>query len=174
MPYHRAYYPDDAVVSEEQGKHFTENLNDEQRERVVALVGEIIGERVTADDIVTWLDYGKGREAAYTWVIDPIDGTKGFLAQRSYTIAVGLLKDRQPFAGVMGSPGYPESDGKIFFARDGKAYVQDLDATSPVRFACLKTVAAPTSLWWKVWKADMPTMRVWARFIPMLASISRL
>lgn len=124
----RTYYPDDAVVSEEQGEHFKEKLNGEQRERIVSLVSEVIGESVTNDDIVSWLDHGKGRDAEFTWVIDPIDGTKGFLAQRSYTIAVGLLKDRQPFAGVMGSPGYPNSDGKIFCAKDGQAYVQDLNS----------------------------------------------
>lgn len=136
----RQYYPNDAVVSEEQGAHFKEKLSAEQRHRIVALVGEVVGTPVTEDEVVSWLDHGKGRDTELTWVIDPIDGTRGFLGQRSYTIAVGLLKDRKPFAGILGSPGYPNSDGKIFFAHDGKAYTQDLGGNTPTEIRVSENV----------------------------------
>jgi 3'(2'), 5'-bisphosphate nucleotidase len=124
----RGAFPDDGVISEERGHHFLNEVADAQRTRVVSLVGEILGESVTEEDIVSWLDHGRDRDTQRTWVIDPIDGTKGFLAQRSYTIAVGFLVDKKPAAGVMGSPGYETEDGmgKLFYAAEGKAYAQNM------------------------------------------------
>ncbi len=116
----RQHFADDAVVAEEAGDHFMNTISAEQRARVVALVGETLGETVTEADIVAWLDHGRGRETARTWVIDPIDGTKGFLAQRSYTNALGLLEDKQPVAGILGCPGY--DDGWLFYAVGGEAH----------------------------------------------------
>jgi len=124
----QANFPDDGIIAEERGHHFLNEVTDEQRARVVGLVGDILGQPTSEDEIVGWLDHGRDRDTAQIWVIDPIDGTKGFLAQRSYTIAVGVLQDKQPVAGVMGSPGYETADGlgRLFFAVNGEAYGQDI------------------------------------------------
>lgn len=121
-------YPDDAVVAEESGAQFVELVPEEGREAVIGLLSEILGEEVRTADVVRWLDHGQGRPAERTWVIDPIDGTKGFLALRSYVIAVGLLDAaRQPVGGVIGAPGYPhQAGGAIFTAQGGAAFAQPL------------------------------------------------
>ncbi|RMF81646.1 MAG: 3'(2'),5'-bisphosphate nucleotidase [Chloroflexi bacterium] len=138
-------FPHDAVLAEEQGEQFLSLVEAPQREHIVALLSEILGESVTEADVVQWLDYGQGRDAARTWVIDPIDGTKGFLALRRYTIAVGLVVDGQPVAGVMGSPGYPSPDGmgKIFYAEDGRAYALLMSggAASPIHVSTRTAIA---------------------------------
>lgn len=123
----RQHFPDDGIIAEERGHHFLNEVEAPQRARVVSLVGEILGEPTTEDEIISWLDHGRDRDTERIWVIDPIDGTKGFLAQRSYTIAVGVLVDKKPVAGVMGSPGYETEDGmgKLFFAVGGKAFAQN-------------------------------------------------
>jgi 3'(2'), 5'-bisphosphate nucleotidase len=129
-----AAFPDDGIIAEEDGGQFMEIVAQEQRAEVVALLAEILNTPVTQADVVRWLDHGQRRETARTWVIDPIDGTKGFLALRSYVIAVGILVDKQPAAGVIGCPAYPTKDnaGALFHAQGGVAFMQPLTG-GPVR-----------------------------------------
>ena len=40
------------------------------------------------------------------WVVDPVDGTRSFVAGRSdYSVSIALLVDRQPVLGAVGAPG---------------------------------------------------------------------
>lgn len=128
-------FPADAVLAEEQGSQFIELVSETNRAAVAQLVGEVLGERVTEADIVRWLDYGQERAAERVWVIDPIDGTKGFLALRSYVVAVGVLVNGMPVAGVIGAPTYPSSDrqGMLFHAQSGVAYQQPMNGGAPRR-----------------------------------------
>lgn len=123
-----AAYPDDAVMAEEQGEQFLSLVGDEQRAAVVQLVGDVLGEPISEAQLVAWLDHGHGRDAARVWVIDPIDGTKGFIAGRRYSIAIGALEGGMPSAGVLASPGYPTSDGLglLFHAQRSAAYVENM------------------------------------------------
>lgn len=118
-------FPGDAILAEEQGSQFVSLVGDAQREHIIQLVSEVLGENVTQDDMVRWLDQGQDHYSKRTWVVDPIDGTKGFLALRRYSIAVGIVEDGSPTGAVLGSPGYGE--GKLFFVRDGEAFVEPLD-----------------------------------------------
>ncbi len=121
-------FPEDAVLAEEHADQFGTLLAADQRAEIVGLVSDVLGEAVSEDQISSWLDHGRGVEAERTWVIDPIDGTKGFIAMRRYSIAVGLLDRGLPIAGVLGSPGYPTPDGKglLFYAQGGAAHVEPM------------------------------------------------
>ncbi|MBZ0298999.1 MAG: 3'(2'),5'-bisphosphate nucleotidase, partial [Anaerolineae bacterium] len=73
------------------------------------------------------MDFGRDREAARTWVIDPIDGTKGFIALRQYVVAVGVLDERkQVVEGVMAAPGYLHG-GALFYTHSGRAFTERLE-----------------------------------------------
>lgn len=121
------HFPDDAIISEEAGSQFMTLTNPELRAQVVNLLTDILDVNVTQDDVVSWLDFGKGIQAKRTWVIDPIDGTKGFINLRHYVIAVGIVEDGQPTGGLMAAPAYGDGvsgyddGGMIFVAQDGKA-----------------------------------------------------
>ena len=53
----------------------------------------------------------------YIWVVDPIDGTSNFIRDLGLSvISVALLKDRQPYIGVIYFP-YRE---EIYYAQQGK------------------------------------------------------
>lgn len=71
----------------------------------------IVGEEGTAHNL--------SNESEYTWVIDPIDGTSAFAGQLpGWCIGIGLLKNRQPVAGVVYSP----MNDELFVATpDGQA-----------------------------------------------------
>ncbi|MGB1288464.1 MAG: inositol monophosphatase family protein, partial [Aggregatilineales bacterium] len=122
------YYPDDAVIAEESGQQFRDLLDDDGTAYILNLLTEILDENVTVDQFAAWLEQGQGKDASRTWVIDPIDGTKGFIAMRHYAICLGVLTDGNPTGGYMVCPGY-EGDsssagdgGMIFYVEDGVPY----------------------------------------------------
>ncbi len=128
-------FPDDAVLAEESGAQFTSLVSESERQRVLELISAGLGRPVTEQQVVEWLDFNKHQTAERTWVIDPIDGTKGFLALRHFAIAVGVVENGVPVAGVMGCPAYPGYEGgALFHAIDGRTYVQPLaDPSVPPR-----------------------------------------
>jgi HAL2 family 3'(2'),5'-bisphosphate nucleotidase len=129
------YFPDDAVMSEESGRQFMSLVAPEQRALIVDLIEQVTGIRTDEDEVAGWLDHGKAGETQRLWVIDPIDGTKGFLAGRHYVHAVGILQERQPVGGVIAAPAYPGSS-RLFYALDGQAFHLPLDAEgepTPIR-----------------------------------------
>ncbi len=125
----QAHYPDDAAFAEESGAQFLELVSDEQRAYITGLVGTILGVTVTEQEIIDWLDYGKGRTNVRHWLFDPIDGTRGFVAGRHYAVGVALIEGATLTGSIIGCPGYGTSivphyadDGAIFYAWEGKAY----------------------------------------------------
>jgi len=130
-------YPDDAVLAEERADQFVTLVSEESRAHITQLVSSVLGENVTETDLVTWLEHGRGKEAERTWVIDPVDGTKGFIAMRRYAIAIGVLEGGLPVAGIIGSPGYNE--GLLFHAQGGAAYMQPISGGEVHRIAVSST-----------------------------------
>lgn len=65
-------------------------------------------------------------EKEFVWVVDPLDGTRDFIArQRTFTVMIGLAKGGKPVLGVIHSP----IEKKTYFAVQGKgAYVHCYDA----------------------------------------------
>lgn len=127
------YFPDDAVVAEEAGSQFLELTNEEQKADIMTLLTSLLDVNVTQDDIVRWLDQGTDKaNTKRTWVIDPIDGTKGFVAMRHYAIGIGIVEDGQATGAIVATPGYgdgvsgDDEDGAIFYIKDGKVYQEPL------------------------------------------------
>ncbi len=118
----QAQYPDDAVIAEESGAQFMQLVSAEQRGTVRRLLAQVLGQPVSEGELTGWLDFGAERSAARTWVIDPIDGTKGFLARRHYVIACGLLREGRLAAGIIAAPGYGGGAGALFYTAAGAAW----------------------------------------------------
>ncbi len=59
---------------------------------------------------------GHGRDGAWRWVVDPIDGTSNYARGASrWCVSLGLIGDRTPLLGVVNSP----ATGELFAARLG-------------------------------------------------------
>ena len=43
------------------------------------------------------------------WVLDPIDGTRGFVGMRQYAVCLGLLQEGEVVLGVLGCPNLPQA-----------------------------------------------------------------
>ena len=120
-------HPQDAVIAEEGSEQFLQLINAPEREEVLRQVSAVLGEAVSETQLRAWLDHGQGREAARTWVIDPIDGTKGFIALRHYVVAVGLLDaQREVVAGLLAAPGWP-GGGQLLYTLGDAALMEPLE-----------------------------------------------
>ncbi len=96
-------FPDIPIVGEEDA---TELRNDSQGETVSKISGYIqqIMPSATSEEVLNWIDYGNGKVGNSFWTLDPIDGTKGFLRQDQYAIALALIEDGEVKLGIMGCP----------------------------------------------------------------------
>lgn len=127
------HYPADGVMAEESGAQFMTVITAEQQAEIIGLIGQIIGQPTTVEQVRGWLDHNAGLETSRIWVVDPIDGTKGFLAGRNYVNALGVLEDRQPVAGALTLPAYADErypNGILLYTTDSQAVAEALDDPS--------------------------------------------
>jgi 3'(2'), 5'-bisphosphate nucleotidase len=139
-------FPDDAIVAEEDSAALREPDNQTALEQVVFYVNSVRGE-ATTDEVCMWIDKGNAGAVGRYWVLDPIDGTKGFLRGEQYAIALALIEDGVPIWGFLGCPNYEGTDGtkgRIFVAQQGKgareyrlnrAFVRPIQVSSRTEFA---------------------------------------
>lgn len=82
------------------------------------------------------------------WMLDPIDGTKGYLAGRYYAIALGLFVKGRAVFGAMAVPGGPHCQslairGVLAFAVAGQgAWLAHPESDTPLQFAKMERSAA--------------------------------
>jgi 3'(2'), 5'-bisphosphate nucleotidase len=128
-------FPEDGVLSEERSEEFMLLLNDDQRALVQRFVTDAVGGYVFEEQVCAWLDFGKQKyDAERLWVVDPIDGTKGFLRREHYCVAISLLIGGEPVLGVLASPGFysdeadpPDDLGALIYAQQGAgAFIESL------------------------------------------------
>lgn len=103
-------FPDDAVVGEEAADALREAGNEELRDKVVRLVGSYIS-GADQSTVLGWIDRGgDNAHGSRFWTLDPIDGTKGFLRNEQYAIALALIEDGKVQVAAMCCPNLPVSD----------------------------------------------------------------
>ena len=120
------------MVGEEDASALREPDNAELRDKVVASV-QAVFPALDAEAVLAAIDRGTyaGGATGRHWVLDPIDGTKGFLRLDQYAVALALIEDGEVVLGVLGCPNLPVSadapsgpKGCIFAAVKGEAAVQ--------------------------------------------------
>ena len=125
------HFPSDGVLAEESGAAFL-LLPAAERERTARLVSELVREPVDEARLVRWLDHGRGVVSARIWVVDPIDGTEGYVHGRGYAVGVGALVEGEPREGIIGAPLSPlDTEGTLFYTREGRAWAEPLGGGVP-------------------------------------------
>ena len=125
-------FGDDPVIAEEDAAALRESDNAHLLDKVVEHVGRVES-AASADAVCRWIDHGGASDYADRfWTLDPIDGTKGFLRNEQYAIALALVVDGRVTVAALGcanldvKPGGPT--GAIFTAVRGEgATVRPLD-----------------------------------------------
>jgi 3'(2'), 5'-bisphosphate nucleotidase len=96
-------FPQDSIVGEEDSTELRKPENASWLARVVRYVQRLQA-TATSEAVCRWIDAGGGAPAQRFWTLDPIDGTKGFLRDDQYAIALALVEDGQVKVGVLGCP----------------------------------------------------------------------
>ena len=61
----------------------------------------------TPETLCHWIDAGNGAVKQRFWTLDPIDGTKGFLRNDQYAVALALIEDGEVKVGALACPALP-------------------------------------------------------------------
>lgn len=94
-------FPGDMLVGEESGSTLLEDKN-----LLHGVVDQLkpFYSNVKIEKVIKWIDQGKGTGGNRFWVLDPVDGTKGFLRRMQYVTAMALVVDGEVEIGVIGCP----------------------------------------------------------------------
>lgn len=103
----RSHFPNDAALAEEWADDFFSLSTEDQKAAIYRHITQSISQPSTPDDLRAWLDFGRGIESGRVWVVDPIDGTKGFLRGDQFAIALALLDGGEPVVGALCCPALP-------------------------------------------------------------------
>ncbi|XP_059317397.1 SAL1 phosphatase-like [Lycium ferocissimum] len=135
-----------SLVAEEDSGDLRKEEGKETLQRIMKLVNETLASDGTygnaplsEEDVLAAIDSGRseGGPSGQHWVLDPIDGTKGFLRGDQYAIALGLLDEGKVVLGVLACPNLPLSQEKVgclFYAQvGGGTYMQSLDGSTPIK-----------------------------------------
>jgi 3'(2'), 5'-bisphosphate nucleotidase len=121
----RQRFPDDAILGEEHADEFESVLNAEQRTQVVGFANQALGGGLSEAEVKAILTPPQ-TASARQWIIDPIDGTKGFLGKRAYAVALALMEGETLKLGVLAcpnlsldKPGELSDEGVLFYAYAG-------------------------------------------------------
>ncbi|KAK9096249.1 hypothetical protein Sjap_021746 [Stephania japonica] len=119
------------MVAEEDSADLRNEGATETLERITKLINETISNDgsysvppLSSEDVLIAIDRGdsEGGPSGRHWVLDPIDGTKGFVRGDQYAIALALLEDGKVVLGVLACPNLPlspiGSDGQSFLQKE--------------------------------------------------------
>ncbi len=127
-------FPDDPVIAEEDAEELGKPANTAILDLVVAQVralGLDADRNPSAADVRGWINRGGSNQYCDRfWTIDPIDGTKGFLRNEQYAVALALIVGGQVVVAALSCPNLPvdpaaaaSSRGLIFAAVRGQGAI---------------------------------------------------
>jgi 3'(2'), 5'-bisphosphate nucleotidase len=99
-------FPDDVIVAEEDAADLRKVENAVCLEQVTQYVRRL-QPAATPQDVCDWVDASRSSLAERYWTLDPIDGTKGFLRNDQYAIALALIVGGEVKLGVLACPMLP-------------------------------------------------------------------
>lgn len=101
-----AAFPQDPIVGEEDSTDLQKPENAAKLAQVSEYVRRFQPD-ATVEAICGWIDAGNGAVSRRFWTVDPIDGTKGFLRNDQYAVALALIEDGEVKVGALACPALP-------------------------------------------------------------------
>lgn len=121
-------FPNDPIMGEESSSFLRTPEGESLKQTVCATLHPLFPTK-TEEDILNAIDQGNwpGGSKKRFWVLDPIDGTRGFIKKEQYAIALALIEGGKVVLGLLGCP-HLSSKGVLLTAIKGKgAYLLDLE-----------------------------------------------
>ena len=127
-------FPDIPMVAEETSTALRSPEGASLLKQVTDYVQRILPD-ATGESVCVWIDHGGADAGKQCWVLDPIDGTKGYLRGDQYAVALALVEDGVVQIGALGCPNLtdaltPDSDGPgsvLLAARDQGCWASSMD-----------------------------------------------
>ena len=102
----KAAFPNDVIVAEEDSAQLQTADNSDKLAQVTGYVQQFYP-GASPQKICSWIDAGNGSVADRFWTLDPIDGTKGFLRNEQYAVALALIENGQVKVAALACPVLP-------------------------------------------------------------------
>jgi 3'(2'), 5'-bisphosphate nucleotidase len=106
-------FSEDQVIAEE---NETGLIDDKSRSKIMNCFKELNMDKIK--DFEALLNY-RGTISERKWIVDPIDGTQGFMKGLKYAIGIGLIEDNIPKFSVICVPDYNKEGLAVFVAEKG-------------------------------------------------------
>ncbi len=129
-------FPDDLMVGEEDSRLLRQTENRGAKEAVVKIVHRF-NPHLSPLGVLDAIDRGtaEGGPEGRFWIVDPVDGTKGFLRKDQFAVALALMEEGEVVLGVFGCPNLPlnglapkDTRGSLFVAVKGEgAFIRTLE-----------------------------------------------
>jgi 3'(2'), 5'-bisphosphate nucleotidase len=147
-------FPATPLVAEESAEALRQSGGEAVAQAVARFVSEFEPD-ADSSSVRDWIDRGEGETRGRFWVLDPIDGTKGFLRSAQYVVALALVDEGRVELATLGCPRLdlglargrarvdPSESGCLLAAARGRGcWIGDLNggALSPLR---VSSVSAP-------------------------------
>ena len=107
----RVAFPGDPLLAEEDAGVLTGDGTEPMRQRALELCRTALPE-LDADAMLRLLDRADHESGGRYWVLDPVDGTKGFLRGEQYAVALALVEDGRAVVAALGCPNLPHISGE--------------------------------------------------------------
>jgi 3'(2'), 5'-bisphosphate nucleotidase len=102
----KATFPHDPIVGEEDSTDLQQADNANTLAKITQFL-QSFHPGVDGATVCEWIDSGNGRVGERFWTLDPIDGTKGFLRNDQYAVALALIEHGEPQVAVLACPALP-------------------------------------------------------------------
>jgi 3'(2'), 5'-bisphosphate nucleotidase len=119
-------FPRDAIVGEEDSTDLRKPANAPKLAQVTRHVRRFHVD-ATPEMVCEWIDAGNKAVSERYWTLDPIDGTKGFLRNDQYAVALALVERGTVKVGALACPALPANPadsnsqvGVLFVAVQGE------------------------------------------------------
>jgi len=130
-------FPDIPLVAEETSTALRAPEGADLLAQVTKYVQRVIPD-TTAESVCDWIDHGGAEPGEQFWVLDPIDGTKGYLRGDQYAVALGFVQNGVAQIGALGCPNLSEATtpdpggpGCILLGARGQgSWVTEMDSDS--------------------------------------------
>lgn len=98
-------FPDDPIMGEEDSLTLIQPENLLVKKKVVEQIGPLFP-GIEENEILEAIDRGghQGGPKGRFWVLDPIDGTRGFIHKEQYAVALALIENGEVVLGVLSCP----------------------------------------------------------------------
>ena len=129
----QSFREDPLVAEEDSGP-----LKDPSRPHVLEAVTRHVDSEfrnASSTQVCAWIDRGMGEIGDRFWTLDPVDGTKGFLRDGQYVVALALIEAGEVILGALGCPnldtsGRPDPGGRgsiVWAVRGSGSWIVGID-----------------------------------------------